>query len=96
MSRSEHPYQAYWEAEHHRAEKEEAKRKADVLKRWTRLVHGLRIRQRLMEQYKGQDDKQTHPQENEDQPEAERAVEVSRQFFVLAWIDRRYRSLEAF
>lgn len=43
--------QAYWQAEHHRAEKEETKRRADVLKRWARLVKGLQIRRRLQAQY---------------------------------------------
>lgn len=47
--------QAYWQAEHHRAEKEEIKRQADVLKRWTRLVKGLQIRRRLQAQYQRTD-----------------------------------------
>lgn len=47
--------QAYWQAEHHRAEKEEIKRQADVLKRWTRLIKGLQIRRRLQAQYQRAD-----------------------------------------
>lgn len=47
--------QAYWQAEHHRAEKEEIKRRADVLKRWARLVKGLQIRRRLQTQYQRPD-----------------------------------------
>jgi hypothetical protein len=47
--------QAYWQAEHHRAEKEESKRQADVLKRWARLVKGLQIRRRLQAQYQRAD-----------------------------------------
>jgi len=47
--------QAYWQAEHHRAEKEEMKRRADVLKRWARLVKGLQIRRRLQSQYQRPD-----------------------------------------
>jgi xeroderma pigmentosum group C-complementing protein len=43
--------QAYWEAEHAAAQKEQEKRHQAVLKRWTKLVHGLRIRQRMREQY---------------------------------------------
>ncbi|TFY83199.1 hypothetical protein EWM64_g818 [Hericium alpestre] len=43
--------EAYWEAEHLAREKEEAKRKQAVTKRWIRLVHGLRLRKRLQEQY---------------------------------------------
>jgi xeroderma pigmentosum group C-complementing protein len=32
-------------------EKARAKREERVIKQWTRLIHGLRIRQRLQEQY---------------------------------------------
>lgn len=41
--------------ENHRAEKEEIKRRADVLKRWARLVKGLQIRRRLQAQYQRPD-----------------------------------------
>ncbi|KAJ7133637.1 hypothetical protein C8R44DRAFT_871002 [Mycena epipterygia] len=44
--------EAYWEAENEAAERARAKRRDRVLKRWTRLVHGLRIRQSLQEEYK--------------------------------------------
>ncbi|KAI9443537.1 Rad4-domain-containing protein [Lactarius indigo] len=43
--------QAYWEAEHAATQKEQEKRHQAVLKRWTKLVRGLRIRQRMREQY---------------------------------------------
>jgi xeroderma pigmentosum group C-complementing protein len=43
--------QAYWETEHVAAQKEQEKRRLAILKRWTKLVHGLRIRQRMREQY---------------------------------------------
>jgi xeroderma pigmentosum group C-complementing protein len=43
--------QVYWEAEHVAAQQEQEKRRQAVLKRWTKLVHGLRIRQRLREEY---------------------------------------------
>ncbi|KAH9985042.1 hypothetical protein BJV74DRAFT_946268 [Russula compacta] len=43
--------EAYWEAEHVAAQKEQEKRQQAVIKRWTKLVHGLRIRQRVREQY---------------------------------------------
>lgn len=43
--------QAYWEAEHDAEEKRRAKREDQAIKRWKRLIHGLRIRQRLQEQY---------------------------------------------
>ena len=46
-----HPTQAYWEAERDAEAKRRAKRQEAVLKRWTKLVQGLRIRQRLLEQY---------------------------------------------
>ncbi|KAF8467598.1 Rad4-domain-containing protein [Russula ochroleuca] len=45
--------EAYWEAEHAAAQKEQEKRQQAVLNRWTKLVHGLRIRQRMREQYGG-------------------------------------------
>ncbi|KAJ6583977.1 hypothetical protein DFH09DRAFT_1260163 [Mycena vulgaris] len=44
--------EAYWEAENDAAEKARVKRRDRVLKRWTRLVHGLRIRKSLQEEYK--------------------------------------------
>jgi len=43
--------EAYWESVAESEEKEKAKRRERVLMRWTRLVQGLRIRQRLQEQY---------------------------------------------
>ena len=45
------PSKAYWEAEQAAEAKRRAKREEQVLKRWTKLVQGLRIRQRLVEQY---------------------------------------------
>jgi xeroderma pigmentosum group C-complementing protein len=44
---------AYWETEHAAAQKEQEKRQQAVLNRWTKLVQGLRIRQRIREQYGG-------------------------------------------
>jgi hypothetical protein len=44
---------AYREAEADRVEQERHKKRERVLKRWTRLVQGLRIRQRLQAQYAG-------------------------------------------
>ncbi|KAJ7274130.1 hypothetical protein C8J57DRAFT_1506245 [Mycena rebaudengoi] len=44
--------EAYWEAENDAAEKARTKKRERVLKRWKRLVHGLRIRQSLQEEYK--------------------------------------------
>ncbi|KAL0579882.1 hypothetical protein V5O48_002129 [Marasmius crinis-equi] len=43
--------EAFWEAEQDAEEKARIKREERVIKLWTRLVHGLRIRQRLQEQY---------------------------------------------
>jgi xeroderma pigmentosum group C-complementing protein len=43
----------YWEAEHAAAQKEQEKRQQAALNRWTKLVQGLRIRQRMREQYGG-------------------------------------------
>ncbi|KAI0821974.1 hypothetical protein BC628DRAFT_1460116 [Trametes gibbosa] len=44
-------FEAYWEAEVQAEAKRNAKRQEQVLRRWTKLVQGLRIRQRLLEQY---------------------------------------------
>ncbi|KAI0032580.1 hypothetical protein K488DRAFT_49600 [Vararia minispora EC-137] len=43
--------EAYWEQEHTAAQKEVEKRQTAVIKRWTRLVQGLRLRARLQAQY---------------------------------------------
>ncbi|TFK52131.1 Rad4-domain-containing protein [Heliocybe sulcata] len=43
--------EAYWEMERDAEEKRQAKRHEQVLKRWTRLIQGLRIRDRLKRQY---------------------------------------------
>ncbi|TBU44496.1 Rad4-domain-containing protein [Dichomitus squalens] len=43
--------EGYWEAEQDAEAKRRAKRQDQVIKRWTKLIHGLRIRQRLIEQY---------------------------------------------
>ncbi|KAH8104624.1 Rad4-domain-containing protein [Cristinia sonorae] len=43
--------EAFLEAEHEAELKRQVKRKEQVIKRWTRFVQGLRIRQRLQEQY---------------------------------------------
>ncbi|KAL5501487.1 hypothetical protein ACEPAH_8747 [Sanghuangporus vaninii] len=43
--------EAYWTAERETEAKEQVKRRERVIKRWSRLIQGLRIRQRLQEQY---------------------------------------------
>lgn len=43
--------QAFWAAEREAEEKARIKREDRALKQWTRLIHGLRIRQRLQAQY---------------------------------------------
>lgn len=61
--------EAYWEAEKDAEEKARVKREERVLKHWTRLVQGLRIRQRLQEQYatKPEEQQSTHqPSAHED------------------------------
>ncbi|KAF8885705.1 hypothetical protein CPB84DRAFT_1788199 [Gymnopilus junonius] len=54
--------EAYWEAEREAEEKARLKKEDRVLKHWTRLIQGLRIRQRLQEQYsnKAKPEKETH------------------------------------
>ncbi|KAF8526095.1 hypothetical protein JB92DRAFT_2873311 [Gautieria morchelliformis] len=46
--------EAYWESAQDAEDKERMKREERVLKRWTRLVQGLRIHKRLQEQYSNQ------------------------------------------
>lgn len=46
-----HFAKAFWAAEREAEEKARIKREDRVLKQWTRLIHGLRIRQRLQDQY---------------------------------------------
>ena len=50
-ARAAHAAQAFWEAEQEAERKRSAKRKEQVVKRWAKLVHGLRIRERLQAQY---------------------------------------------
>ncbi|KAH8806536.1 hypothetical protein DL96DRAFT_1717820 [Flagelloscypha sp. PMI_526] len=42
---------AYWEAEHIAQDKARRKREERVLKHWTKLIQGLRVRQRIQDQY---------------------------------------------
>ncbi|KAJ7156095.1 hypothetical protein C8R43DRAFT_1234922 [Mycena crocata] len=58
--------EAYWEAENDAAEKARAKRRERVLKRWTRLVHGLQIRQSLKEEYKDREPATVAGEQGED------------------------------
>ncbi|KAL5524625.1 hypothetical protein ACEPAF_9765 [Sanghuangporus sanghuang] len=43
--------EAYWTAEREMEAREQVKRRERVIKRWSRIIQGLRIRQRLQEQY---------------------------------------------
>ncbi|KAG6898421.1 hypothetical protein C0992_004132 [Termitomyces sp. T32_za158] len=52
--------EAYWEAEQDAEEKSRAKREERVVKQWTRLIQGLRVRQRLREQYATKPQEETH------------------------------------
>ncbi|KAJ3824900.1 hypothetical protein F5880DRAFT_1611580 [Lentinula raphanica] len=51
--------EAFLEAEREAAEKNRIKKEERALKQWARLVHGLRIRQRLQEQYADRLDAET-------------------------------------
>ncbi|PFH49962.1 hypothetical protein AMATHDRAFT_194065 [Amanita thiersii Skay4041] len=55
--------EAFWEAEKTAEEKARAKRKDQAIKRWTRLIQGLRIRQRLQEQYRNAPTSNQEPEE---------------------------------
>ncbi|KAG6919262.1 hypothetical protein DXG01_008058 [Tephrocybe rancida] len=56
--------EAYWEAEQDAEKKARIKREERVLKQWTRLVQGLRIRQRLQAQYATKPDAEAHSHED--------------------------------
>ncbi|KAF5377814.1 hypothetical protein D9615_006671 [Tricholomella constricta] len=56
--------EAYWEAEQDAEKKARAKREERVIKQWTRLVQGLRIRQRLQAQYAMKPDREQRSQDN--------------------------------
>ncbi|KLO14754.1 Rad4-domain-containing protein [Schizopora paradoxa] len=45
---------AYWEHERNAEAKEAEKQRERVIKRWSRLIQGMRIRQRLKDQYEGE------------------------------------------
>ncbi|EAU86269.2 DNA repair protein rhp42 [Coprinopsis cinerea okayama7 len=73
---------AYWETQRHEEEKARAKKEEQALKHWVKLVQGLRIRQRLQEQYadrsqsttkagpstSGKRAKRGHPEDEEQAP----------------------------
>lgn len=56
MENEEAVLEAYWEQEQAAAEKAKTKRHDAVIKRWIRLIQGLRVRKRLQEQYAGRPD----------------------------------------
>jgi len=60
--------EAFWEAEHAAAQKDAEKRHSAVIKRWTRLVQGLRLRKRLQEQYGTMDKGTDEPVPSGDDP----------------------------
>ena len=72
---------AYWEAEQAAEAKRRAKREEQVLKRWTKLVQGLRIRQRLVEQYA--DRAPAEDSQAQSDAAAKQAAEEVRVFYVL-------------
>ncbi|OCH87725.1 Rad4-domain-containing protein [Obba rivulosa] len=64
--------EAYWEFEHDAEEKRRAKRHEQAIKRWIKLVQGLRIRQRLQEQYAdgaGHTPRESSPAEGAEEPQ---------------------------
>ncbi|TCD70140.1 hypothetical protein EIP91_004610 [Steccherinum ochraceum] len=69
--------EAFWEAEHEAEQKRQAKRQERVIKRWTRLVHGLRIRQRLQEQYADRSERPSGDATPTSQADGPGEVEVS-------------------
>ena len=65
--------QVFWEAEREADEKAKVKREDRVLKQWTRLIQGLRIRQRLQEQYSTKSTKKEHIHHEEKGEDGSRA-----------------------
>lgn len=71
LRKSQYPlffFQAYWEAEQHAEEKTRAKREERVVKHWTRLIQGLRVRQRLRAQYATKAGEETHSNDLDNLP----------------------------
>ncbi|KAG6885649.1 hypothetical protein C0993_011783 [Termitomyces sp. T159_Od127] len=64
--------EAYWEAEQDAEEKNRIKREERVVKQWTRLIQGLRVRQRLREQYATKPQEETHTQD----PDNNRSMDI--------------------
>ena len=98
--------QAYWEAHKIAEEKARAKREDQAIKRWIRLVQGLRIRQRLQEQYasgtaedqKQQEKQSTDPEEKSEGEEMGapvRSCSVMRQSSDTSFHRRKQAHLEA-
>ncbi|THU97115.1 Rad4-domain-containing protein [Dendrothele bispora CBS 962.96] len=58
---------AYWEAEQDAERKARIKKEERVIKQWTRIIHGLRIRQRLQDQYVAKDVKSAQEAESSGQ-----------------------------
>lgn len=56
---------AYWAAEQEAEKKRRTKREEQVIKRWQRLIQGLRIRQRLQEQYADRSEPQSRTTKDE-------------------------------
>jgi len=67
--------EAYWETERDAEEKRRVKKHEQVLKRWTRLIHGLRIRDRLKKQYAGGGASASPSKQNVEGDEMERKEE---------------------
>lgn len=63
--------EAYWEAERIAEEKSRARREDQVIKRWARLIQGLRIRQRLQNQYANKSEDAQNKQNILKEPSAE-------------------------
>ncbi|KAF9021485.1 Rad4-domain-containing protein [Hymenopellis radicata] len=64
---------AYWESEQDAQKKAQIKRRERAIKQWTRLIHGLRIRQRLQAQYARKPDvvQDNDPDKAAEEPEAD-------------------------
>ena len=70
---------AYHEVSHHADQEANKKKKAEILKRWRKLIKGAMVRARLMEEYgdgaEEDDDKDSWAPEDDDEDDGDKARE---------------------
>ncbi|PPQ71040.1 hypothetical protein CVT24_011921 [Panaeolus cyanescens] len=71
--------EAYWETEREAAEKAKTQKEERVIKQWTRLIQGLRIRDRLQKKYGTGSNTPSKPAEEQPKDEAQEEAEAEDQ-----------------